>query len=77
MCPGRVRWRLAKRTLEGMSMFRLRTPDRTIDLGEFDNAQEALESAADRQREDRPSDGVLEVEVGGEWHPVDTEGDIS
>lgn len=60
-----------------MSNFRLRTPDRTIDLGEFDSAQEALESAVGRHREDRPTDGTLEAEVGGEWHPVSAEGDFS
>lgn len=63
-----------------MSIFRLRTPDRTIDLGDFDNAQEALEAAVSHQAKDRPTDGptdgTLEVEVGGSWHPVDMEGDM-
>lgn len=63
-----------------MSIFRLRTPDRTIDLGDFDNAQEALEAAVSHQSDDgpadRPTDGTLEVEVGGSWHPVDMEGDM-
>lgn len=65
-----------------MSTYRFRTPDRTIDLGEFDSAQEALEAAVDLQKSDdsrgpRPADGTLEVRVGEDWHPVDTEGDMA
>lgn len=60
----------------GMSTFRLRTPDRTIDLGEFDNAQEALEHAVALQPDTRPVNGDLEVLVGDGWHPVATEGDM-
>lgn len=71
-----MRVRAETGTLAGMSTFRLRTPDRTIDLGEFDNAQEELEAAVSRQSDDRPVDGTLEVEVGGTWHPVDIEGDM-
>ena len=59
-----------------MSTFRLRTPDQTIDLGEFDNAHEALESAVSRQPSSRPAEGTLEVLVGEVWHPVSTEGDM-
>ncbi|MFN3601789.1 MAG: hypothetical protein ACK4M5_15890 [Dietzia cercidiphylli] len=59
-----------------MSTFRLRTPDRTIDLGEFDNAQEALESAVSLQPDARPVDAELEVLVGDGWHPVAMEGDM-
>ncbi|MET3860533.1 hypothetical protein ABIE38_001455 [Dietzia sp. 2505] len=62
---------------EGMSTFRLRTPDRTLDLGEFDNAQEALEHAVTLQPDARPVNGDLQVLVGDEWHEVATEGDIS
>lgn len=72
--PRRMRLRAGARTLAGMSTFRLRSPDRTLDLGEFDNAQEALEAAVSRQAADGPADGTLEVEVGGSWHPVDIEG---
>ena len=66
----------------GMSTYRFRTPDRTIDLGEFDSAQEALEAAVDLQNSDdepdrSPADGALEVRVGHDWHPVDTEGDMA
>lgn len=65
-----------------MSTYRFRTPDRTIDLGEFGSAQEALEAAVVLQNSDddeasRPADGTLEVQVGRDWHPVDTEGDMS
>lgn len=64
-----------------MSTYRFRTPDRTIELGEFDSAQEALEAAVDRHRTadrgSRPSDGALEVLVGQDWHPVDIEGDMA
>lgn len=61
----------------GMSTFRLHTPDRTLDLGEFDNAQEALEHAVTLQPDARPVNGDLQVLVGDEWHEVATEGDIS
>lgn len=57
-------------------MFRLRTPDRTIELGEFDNAHEALESAVSLQPDLQPVNGELEVQVGEEWHPVAAEGDM-
>lgn len=64
-----------------MSTYRFRTPDRTIDLGEFGSAQEALEAAVDRHRTanrgDGPTDGTLEVQVGQDWHPVDIEGDMA
>lgn len=65
-----------------MSNYRLRTPQSTIDLGDFDDAQQALEAAVARHRdsphpEDRPANGVLEVLVGEEWHPVDIEGDMA
>lgn len=80
-----------------MSTYRFRTPDRTIELGEFGTAQEALEAAVDlhragndadghdgahhdtarRDRDSAPTDGTLEVQVGGEWHPVDLEGDMA
>ncbi|HJC61502.1 MAG TPA: hypothetical protein H9755_14425 [Candidatus Dietzia intestinigallinarum] len=64
-----------------MSTYRFRTPDRTIDLGEFGSAQEALEAAVVLQNSDdegsRPADGTLEVQVGRDWHPVDMEGDMS
>lgn len=60
-----------------MQHYRLRTPDQTIDLGEHDTAQEALESAVTGHRENRPADGSLEVQVGESWHPVDIEGDMS
>ncbi|MDX2357525.1 hypothetical protein [Dietzia sp. PP-33] len=59
-----------------MSTFRLRTPDRTIELGEFDNAQEALEYAVTLQPEAEPVNGDLEVRVGDGWHPVALEGDM-
>ena len=60
-----------------MSTYRLRTPDRTLDLGAFDNAQEALEAAVSLQPDFTPSDGTLEVQVGTEWHEVGLEGDMS
>ena len=65
-----------------MSTYRFRTPDRTIDLGEFDSAQGALEAAVDRHHSDarrgsRPTDGALEVLVGQDWHPVDIEGNMA
>ena len=60
-----------------MSNYRLRTPDRTLDLGEFDNAQEALESAVSLQPDFKPTDGTLELQVGEEWHEVGLEGDMS
>lgn len=64
-----------------MPSYRFRTPDQTIDLGEFDSAQEALEAAIDRHRSDDhrgsgPTDGALEVMVGQDWHSVDIEGDM-
>ena len=59
-----------------MSTYRLRTPDQTIDLGDFETAQEALEAAVDRQPELKPEGGFLEVLVGDQWHPVDIEGDM-
>lgn len=59
-----------------MPHYRLRTPDQTIDLGDFDNAQEALEFAVASQSEKIPVDGSLELRVGDDWHPVDIEGDM-
>ena len=59
-----------------MPHYRLRTPDQTIDLGDFDNAQEALEPAVSSQSETIPVDGSLELQVGDSWHPVDIEGDM-
>lgn len=64
-----------------MSTYRFRTPDRKVDLGEFDSAQEALEAAVDLHRPDvnrapSPVDGTLEVLVGQDWHPVEMEGDM-
>lgn len=59
-----------------MSTYRLRTPDTTIDLGEFDVAQDALHAAASRHPENRSSDATLEVLVGEDWHEVDVEGDM-
>lgn len=64
-----------------MSTYRFRTPDQTIELGEFGSAQEALEAAvalqnADDNRGSRLADGTLEVQVGQDWHPVDMEGDM-
>lgn len=61
----------------GMPHYRLHTPDQTIDLGDLDTAQEALEAAVSRHAEARPSDGSLEVQVGDGWHQVDIEGDMS
>lgn len=58
-----------------MSTFRLRTPDGTITLGEFDSAQLALESAARLPERSRPADSALEVLVGQSWHEVQAEGD--
>lgn len=65
-----------------MSNYRLRTPQSTIDLGDFDDAQQALEAAVAHHRDSpgpdaRPADGVLEVLVGEVWHSVDIEGDMS
>lgn len=59
-----------------MATYRLRSPDQTIDLGDFDSAQAALESAVARQPEVKAEDGTLEVLVGDQWHPVETEGDM-
>lgn len=65
-----------------MSNYRFRTPQSTIDLGDFDDAQQALEAAVARHRDSpdpdaRPAGGALEVLVGEEWHPVDIEGDMA
>ena len=59
-----------------MSTYRLRTPDQTIDLGDFETAQEALEAAVGRQPDFEPEGGSLEVLVGDQWPPVDIEGDM-
>ncbi|MEW1938138.1 hypothetical protein AB0331_12325 [Dietzia maris] len=59
-----------------MPHYRLHTPDQTIDLGDFDNAQEALESAVSSQSEMLPVDGSLELQIGDDWHAVDIEGDM-
>lgn len=59
-----------------MTHYRLHTPDQTIDLGDFDTAQEALESALSHRPETQPADGSLEVRVGDGWHPIDIEGDM-
>lgn len=59
-----------------MATYRLHTPDQTIDLGDFDSAQAALESAVARQPELKSKDGNLEVLVGDQWHSVETEGDM-
>ena len=69
-----------------MATYRFRTPDQTIDLGEFDSAQEALEAAVGRHHSDNhrgsgptdstPTNGTLEVLVGQDWHSVDIEGDM-
>lgn len=64
-----------------MATYRFRTSDRTIDLGEFDSAQEALEAAVDRHHSDNhqgsgPTDGTLELLVGQDWHSVEIEGDM-
>lgn len=76
--PLRLRMRPRRRagTLVGMAMFRLRAPDRTLDLGEFDNAHEALESAVARDPDRRAVSRQLEVLVGESWHPVEAEGDM-
>lgn len=59
-----------------MSHYRLHSPDQTIDLGEHETAQQALEAAVGGQQKTRPTDGSLEVQVGESWHPVDIEGDM-
>lgn len=59
-----------------MPHYRLHSPDQTIDLGDFDNAQEALESAVSSQSEKIPVDGSLELQIGDDWHAVDIEGDM-
>ena len=59
-----------------MATYRLRTPDQTIELDDFDSAQAALESAVTRQPELGPADGTQEVLVGDQWHSVETEGDM-
>ena len=65
-----------------MPHYRLHTPDQTIDLGDFDNAQEALESAVSSQSEKIPVDGEVTEgtsaldEIGDDWHAVDIEGDM-
>ncbi len=61
----------------GMSTSRLHTPDRTLDLGEFDNAQEALEHAVTLQPDARPVNGDLQVFGGVECHDVSTQGCIA
>lgn len=60
-----------------MSTYRLRTPDKEIDLGDIDNAEEALEIAADRHNEAHLFASALEVKVGQTWHEVKVEGDMS
>lgn len=65
-----------------MSNYRFRTPQSTIDLGDFDDAQQALEATVAQHHDSthpdaRPTDGVLEVLVGEEWHSVDIEGDMA
>lgn len=60
-----------------MSAFRFHTPGGTITLGEFDNAEQALEAVAMRHSEANTPDSTLEVKVGEQWHEVNVEGDMS
>ena len=50
---------------------------RHISTSAGNDADGGHHDTARRDRDSAPTDGTLEVQVGGEWHPVDLEGDMA